>query len=79
MNMRNGIPIVQSVKKTKQPQRRLWKTTPNPFTKYIEMFMTVDGCEVSISIPYDFECVQQYINEGWIERGVWDVDERKNA
>lgn len=41
--------------------------------------MTVDGCEVSISIPYDFEYVQQYINEGWIERGVWDVDERRYA
>lgn len=77
--MRNGIPIVQSVKSKKQLQRRLWKAIPNPFTKYIEMFMTVDGCEVSISIPYDFEYVQQYINEGWIERGVWDVDERKNA
>lgn len=77
--MRNGIPIVQPVKKMKQPKDRLWKATPNPFTKYIEMFMTVYGCEVSISIPYDFEYVQQYINEGWMERGVWDVDERKNA
>lgn len=25
MNMRNGIPIVQSVKKSKQTQGRLWK------------------------------------------------------
>jgi len=79
MNMRNGIPIVQSVKKLKQPQDRLWTAIPNPFTKYIELFMTVDGCEVSISIPYDFEFVQQYLNEGWIERGVWDVDERRHA
>ncbi|SPU37894.1 Uncharacterised protein [Lysinibacillus capsici] len=79
MNMRNGIPIVQSVKKTKQPQGRLWKAIPNPFTKYIELFMTVDKCEVSIIMPYDFEWIQQYLNEGWIELGVWDVDERRNA
>lgn len=25
MNTRNGIPIVQSVKKSKQPQGRMWK------------------------------------------------------
>ena len=79
MNMRNGIPIVQSVKSKKQPQGRLWKAIPNPFTKYIELFMTVDECEVSIIMPYDFEWIQQYLNEGWIERGVWDVDERRNA
>lgn len=41
--------------------------------------MTVEGCEVSISIPYDFENVQQYLNEGWIEKGAWDVDGCKNA
>ncbi|MFJ7407516.1 MULTISPECIES: hypothetical protein [unclassified Lysinibacillus] len=79
MNMRNGIPIVQSVKKKKQPQGRLWKAKPNPFTKYIEMFMTVDGCEVSIIMPYDFEWIQQYLNEGWIERGVWNVHECRRA
>lgn len=77
--MRNGIPIVQSVKKTKQSQGRLWKAKPNPFTKYIEMFMTVDGCEVSVIMPYDFEAFQQYINEGWIERGVWNVHECRRA
>lgn len=77
--MRNGIPIVQSVKKSKQPQGRLWKAIPNPFTKYIELFMTVDECEVSIIMPYDFDWIQQYLNEGWIERGVWYVNEHRNA
>lgn len=79
--MRNGIPIVQSrsVKKTKQPQNRLWKAPPNPFTKYIEMYMTVDGCEVSVIMPYDFEWIQQYLNEGWIERGVWSEHECRYA
>ncbi|MFJ5768125.1 hypothetical protein ACIP9C_22615 [Lysinibacillus sp. NPDC093210] len=79
MNMRNGIPIVQSVKKTKQPQGRLWEAKPNPFTKYIEMFMTVDGCEVSVIMPYKYKWVQQYLNEGWIERGVWNVHECRRA
>jgi len=77
--MRNGIPIVQSVKKTKQPQGRLWTAIPNPFTKYIEMFMTVDGCEVSVIMPYEFESIQQHLNEGWIERGVWNVHECRYA
>ena len=30
--------------------------------------MTVEECEVSVIIPYDFEWIQQYLNEGWIER-----------
>lgn len=41
--------------------------------------MTVDECEVSIIMPYDFEWIQQYLNKGWIERGVWDVDECRYA
>lgn len=67
--MRNGIPIVQSVKNTGRPQSRLWKAVTNTYTKHVEMFMTVEECEVSVIIPYDFEWIQQYLNEGWIERG----------
>lgn len=78
MNMRNGIPIVQSVK-SKQPQDRLWKAIPNPFTRYIEMAMIVEGCEASVIMPYKSEWVQQYIKEGWHTKKVWDVDERRNA
>lgn len=78
MNMRNGIPIVQSVKKTKQPPR-LWKAIPNPFTKYIEMAMIVNGCEASVIMPYKSEWVQQYTKEGWHTKKVWDVNEHKNA
>ena len=79
MNTRNGIPIVQSVPILKQPQARLWKAIPNPFTKYIELFMTVDGCEASVIMPYKKEWVQQYIKEGWHTKKVWDVDECRNA
>jgi len=78
VNMRNGIPIVQSVKSNK-PQVRLWRAIPNPFTKYIEMIMTVNGCEASVIMPYKKEWVQQYIEEGWGVKEVWGVDERKNA
>ncbi len=45
MNMRNGIPIVQSVKKSKQPQGRLWMAISNPYTRYIEMAIIIDECE----------------------------------
>ncbi|MDM5231460.1 hypothetical protein [Lysinibacillus pakistanensis] len=79
MNVRNGIPIVQSVTKAKKPQGRLWMAIPNPYTRYIEMFMTVDGCEVSVIMPYKKEWVQQYTEEGWHTKKVWDVDERRNA
>lgn len=79
MNMRNGIPIVQSVKKSKQPQGRLWKAIPNPYTQYIEMAIIVDGWEASVIMPYKSEWVQQYTKEGWHTKKVWDVDERRNA
>lgn len=78
MNTRNGIPIVQSVK-SKQPQNKLWKAIPNPFTRYIEMAMIIDGCEASVVMPYKKEWVQQYNKEGWHTKKVWDVDERRNA
>lgn len=77
--MRNGIPIVQSVKKKNQPQGRLWKAIPNPFTRYIEMAIIVDGCEASVIMPYKSEWVQQYTHEGWYTKKVWDIDERRNA
>lgn len=76
--MRNGIPIVQSVK-SKKLQDRLWMAIPNPFTRYIEMAMIVDGCEASVIMPCKYEWVQQYIKEGWHTKKVWDIDERKNA
>lgn len=78
MNIRNGIPIIQSGK-SKQLQGRLWKAEHNPYKRYIEMMMIVDGCEASVVMPYKSEWVQQYIREGWHTRKVWDVDERRNA
>lgn len=79
MNIRNGIPIVPSVTKAKKTQDRSWKPMPNPFTRYIEMSMIVDGCEASVIMPYKNEWVQQYIKEGWHTKKVWDIDERENA
>ncbi|MFJ7914458.1 MULTISPECIES: hypothetical protein [unclassified Lysinibacillus] len=76
MNMRNGIPIVQSVK-SKKPQNRLWRAIPNPFTRYIEMAMIINGCEASVVMPYKLEWVQQYIEEGWHTKKVWDINERR--
>ncbi|QDP99440.1 hypothetical protein FOH38_02090 [Lysinibacillus fusiformis] len=73
MNMRNGIPIVQSVKSKKQPQGRLWKAIPNPYTRFIEMAIIVDGCEASVIMPYKKEWVQQYIKEGWHTKKVWEI------
>lgn len=73
MNMRNGIPIVQSVKKKKQPQGRLWKAIPNPYTRYIEMTIIVDGCEASVIMPYKYKWVQKYQSEGWITKEVWVI------
>lgn len=78
MNLRNGIPIIQP-KKLKQPQGRLWKSKPNPYKRYIEMTMNVDGCEASVIMPYKSEWVQQYTKEGWHTKKVWEVDERRNA
>ncbi|QDP99398.1 hypothetical protein FOH38_01870 [Lysinibacillus fusiformis] len=79
MNMRNGIPIVQSVTKAKKPQDRLWKAIPNPYTRFIEMAIIVDGCKASVIMPYKNEWVQQYIEEGWYTKKAWDVNERRNA
>lgn len=78
MNLRNGIPIIQP-KKLKQPQGRLWKAKPNPYKRYIEMTINVDGWEASVIMPYKSEWVQQYTKEGWYTKKVWDVDERRNA
>ncbi|MFJ7736417.1 hypothetical protein ACIQ2D_08735 [Lysinibacillus sp. NPDC097287] len=72
MNMRNGIPIVQSVKNTGRPQNRLWKAITNPYTRYIEMAIIVNGCEASVVMPYKHKWVQQYTNEGWHTKKVWD-------
>lgn len=70
--MRNGIPIVQSVKNTSRPQNKLWRTITNPYTRYIEMTMIVDGCEASVVMPYKHKWVQQYLREGWHTKKVWD-------
>lgn len=72
--MRNGIPIVQSVINTKQPQDRLWKAITNPYTHYIEMAMIVDGCEASVVMPYKHKWVKQYIEEGWSVVKEWSVE-----
>lgn len=72
MNLRNGIPIIQSGK-LKQPQGRLWKVQPNPYKRYIEMTMKVDGCEASVIMPYKYKWVQKYKREGWITKEVWVI------
>ncbi|MFS0819651.1 hypothetical protein ABC382_22540 [Lysinibacillus sp. 1P01SD] len=70
MNLRNGIPIIQPGK-LKQPQGRLWKAEPNPYKRYIELTMIVDGCEASIIMPYKHKWVQKYKREGWETKEVW--------
>jgi hypothetical protein len=70
MNLRNGIPIIRSGK-LKQPQGRLWKAEPNPYKRYIEMTMKVDGCEASVIMPYKYKWVQKYKREGWETKEVW--------
>lgn len=72
--MRNGIPIVQSVKSTGHPQGKVWKAISNPYTRYIEMAMIVDGCEASVVMPYKHKWVQQYISEGWSIAKEWSTE-----
>ncbi|MGE7753283.1 hypothetical protein [Lysinibacillus fusiformis] len=72
MNVRNGIPIIQPGHK-KQVQGQLWKAEPNPYKRYIEMTMMVDGCEASVIMPYKYKWVQKYKCEGWITKEVWVI------
>ncbi|GED64333.1 hypothetical protein [Lysinibacillus fusiformis] len=72
MNIRNGIPIIQPGQK-KQAQGQLWKAESNPYKRYIEMTMTVDGCEASVIMPYKYKWVQKYKHEGWITKEVWVI------